>query len=297
MTRYRIEHATTYSYDDAVTDSYGLAHLRPRTLAWQQVLGHELAIDPAPDDLVTREDLYGNAQTYFQITRPHTELSVRAVTEVEVTTPELDSDLLASAWERARPTESSEETAWEAVDFTFPSKKVDIPAEVVDYAARSFPAGREIGAAVVEFMHRVHSDFTYASGSTTLTTTVAELMESRRGVCQDFSHVMLAGLRGLGLAGRYVSGYLATTPPPGRPRLVGADATHAWVGCWVPGLDWVYLDPTNDRLIDTAHATVAWGRDYDDVTPVKGVIYTEAEKSRLRVSVDMAPVEDADPDS
>ena len=139
-------------------------------------------------------------------------------------------------------------------------------------------------------MHRVHADFAYKSGSTTVSTRVAELLERRTGVCQDFTHVMVAGLRSLGLAGRYVSGYLATRPAPGRQRLVGADASHAWVGCWVPGAGWLYLDPTNDRLTDASHTTVAWGRDYADVTPVKGVIFTEAKSSRMTVGVDVAAV-------
>ena len=131
------------------------------------------------------------------------------------------------------------------------------------------------------------TDFTYKSGATTTSTKVSELLTDMRGVCQDFSHFMVSGLRSLGLAGRYVSGYLATRPPPGKPRLVGADASHAWVGCWIPGAGWLYLDPTNNRLADESHATVAWGRDYGDVPPVKGVIFSEAKKSQLKVSVDM----------
>ena len=138
-------------------------------------------------------------------------------------------------------------------------------------------------------MQRVNSDFTYKFGSTKVSTKVSELLQNRTGVCQDFSHFMISALRSLGLAGRYVSGYLATRPPVGRPRLVGADASHAWVGCWVPGTGWLYLDPTNRRVIDESHATVAWGRDYGDVPPVKGVIFTEAKSSQMKVSVDMAP--------
>ncbi len=288
--RYRIEHSTVYTYDDDVTDSYGLLHLKPRVLPWQQCASHEVRVDPAPSDTGMHEDVYGNAQRYFQVTDPHRQLTVTAVSEVEIVPPVLDTDRLALPWERVRPAESDDQNAWLATDFTFASGKVDLPATATDYASRSFSPGRPIGDAVVELMHRVHADFVYKSGSTTLATTVGELMDQRTGVCQDFSNVMISGLRGLGLSARYVSGYLATRPPPGKPRLVGADATHAWVGCWVPGLDWIYLDPTNDRIIDASHATVAWGRDYDDVTPVKGVIFTEAERSTMKVSVDMAPM-------
>ncbi len=179
--------------------------------------------------------------------------------------------------------------SWEATDFTFASPYVEVPPGIAEYAAVSFPPGRAIGDAAVELMHRVHADFTYESGSTTVSTKVSDLLVRQVGVCQDYAHFMVSGLRSLGLAGRYVSGYLATRPPPGRPRLVGADASHAWVGCWVPGAGWLYLDPTNNRLIDESHATVAWGRDYGDVPPVKGVIFTEAKKSKMKVSVDMAP--------
>jgi len=192
-------------------------------------------------------------------------------------------------WEQTLPASQAEDPeAWEAIDFTFPSPYVEVPTPIQDYARRSFPTGRPVGEAAVELMHRIHSDFTYKSGSTTLSTKVSDLLEKRTGVCQDFAHFMVACLRSLGLPGRYVSGYLATRPAPGKPRQAQDAASHAWVGCWIPGAGWLYLDPTNDRVIDEAHTTVAWGRDYGDVPPVKGVIFTEAKKSKMEVSVDMA---------
>jgi transglutaminase-like putative cysteine protease len=291
-TTYRIRHATTYDYDGEVTGSYGQFHLRPRDLDWQRCLAHEISVDPEPADLSRHEDLYGNTKSYFHVVRPHTRLEVTATSVVEVGPPNYDEEALARPWESARPLADLEQAdAWRAADYVHASPMVDLPAAVAEYGRASFPAGRPIGEALVELMHRVHEDFRYRSGSTTVSTRVAELMERRTGVCQDFTHVMVAALRSLGLAGRYVSGYLATRPPPGRPRLVGADASHAWVGCWVPGTGWLYLDPTNDRLTDASHATVAWGRDYADVTPVKGVIFTEAKHSSMAVSVDMAPLE------
>jgi transglutaminase-like putative cysteine protease len=287
---YRIEHSTTYAYDAEVTGSYGQFHLRPRDLDWQRCVAHEIRIDPAPSDLFRHLDTYGNTKSYFHVIRPHTELVVTAVSVVEVGRPELDPEALAQPWEQARPLERlAVPGAWQAADFVFASPMVDIPPGVRAYARQSFAPGRPIGAAATELMQRIHADFTYRPGSTTVSTRVAELLQIRTGVCQDYTHVMVSGLRSLGLAGRYVSGYLATRPPPGRPRLVGADASHAWVGCWVPGAGWLYLDPTNNRLADESHATVAWGRDYADVTPVKGVIFTEAKKSQMKVSVDMAP--------
>ncbi|HEU5485846.1 MAG TPA: transglutaminase family protein [Microlunatus sp.] len=294
--RYRVQHITTYTYDDDVTGSYGQFHLRPRDLDWQRCLAHEVSVDPAPADLFRHEDLYGNTKTYFHVVQPHTELVVTATSVVEVDPPVYADEALTLPWEQCRPVPpgtvaAQDADAWRATDYVFASTMVDIPPGIRDYVAPSFPPGRPVGEAVTELMHRVHADFTYKSGSTTVSTRVAELLEKRTGVCQDFTHYMVSGLRSLGLAGRYVSGYLATRPPPGKPRMVGADASHAWVGCWIPGNGWMYLDPTNNRLIDASHATVAWGRDYADVTPVKGVIFTEAKKSKMKVSVDMAPLD------
>jgi transglutaminase-like putative cysteine protease len=290
MTRYRIEHSTTYTYDDDVTGSYGTFHLKPRDLEWQSCLSHEVVIGPEPADLFRHTDMYGNTKTYFHVVQPHTELKVTAINTVEVRAREHDPEHLALPWELARPRLRNDvPDSWLATDFTFPSPMVDVPPEAKEYALESFVPGRPIGDAVTELMHRVFHDFTYKSGSTTVSTRVGELLERRTGVCQDFTHVMVSSLRSLGLAGRYVSGYLATRPPPGKPRVFGADASHAWVGCWIPKAGWLYLDPTNDRLTDESHATVAWGRDYADVTPVKGVIFTESKKSQMKVSVDMAP--------
>jgi transglutaminase-like putative cysteine protease len=290
MASYRIEHSTTYTYDAEVTGSYGQFHLRPRDLPWQTCQAHEIVIEPEPADLFRHTDLYGNTKAYFHVVRPHTKLVVTGISIVEVQRTELDPAALALPWEHARPRlRPDQPDAWEACDFIFPSPYVEIPPAMAEYVRSSFPPGRPIGEAAVELMQRVNSDLAYKSGSTTVSTKVGEVLRNRTGVCQDFAHFMVSGLRSLGLAGRYVSGYLATRPPPGRPRLVGADATHAWVGCWIPGAGWLYLDPTNRRVIDESHATVAWGRDYGDVPPVKGVIFTEAKESAMKVSVDMAP--------
>lgn len=292
MRTYRIQHTTTYTYDSDVTGSYGQFHLTPRDLEWQRCLDHEITIDPAPADLFVHEDLYGNAKSYFHVTEPHRQLVITAVSHVEVGLRQPDPDQLALPWERARPLDQpTDPEAWLAADFTYPSPYVEVPPGIEDYIQASFTPGRPLGESVVELMHRVHADFTYKFGSTSVSTPVSTLLRNKMGVCQDFSHFMVSGLRSLGLAGRYVSGYLATRPPPGKPRLVGADASHAWVGCWVPGAGWLYLDPTNDKVIDDSHATVAFGRDYGDVPPVKGVIFTESSSSTMKVSVDMAPAD------
>lgn len=289
MTTYHIEHRTTYTYDSDVTGSYGLVHLRPRDLDWQTCVAHEISIEPEPADLFRHVDLYGNTRSYFHVVQPHTRLVVTSTSVVSVEVNELDVAALRVPWEQTLPAwQADNPETWEATDFMFPSPYVEVPGSIRDYAHRSFPAGRPIGEAAAELMHRIHSDFTYKSGSTTLSTKVSDLLEKRTGVCQDFAHFMVACLRSLGLPGRYVSGYLATRPAPGKPRQAQDAASHAWVGCWIPGAGWLYLDPTNDRIIDDAHTTVAWGRDYGDVPPVKGVIFTEAKKSTMEVSVDMA---------
>jgi transglutaminase-like putative cysteine protease len=289
MTTYRIDHRTTYTYDSEVTGSYGLLHLRPRDLGWQSCVAHEITIEPEPADLFRHVDLYGNVKSYFHVVQPHTRLVVTSTSVVNVGVNELDTAALDRPWEEASPASRNDDPeAWEVTDFTFPSPYVEVPAQIQDYARVSFFAGRPIGEAAVDLMHRIHQDFTYKFGSTTLSTKVSDLLEKRTGVCQDFAHFMVANLRSLGLAGRYVSGYLATRPAPGKPRQAQDAASHAWVGCWIPGTGWLYLDPTNDRLIDDSHTTVAWGRDYGDVPPVKGVIFTEAKKSKMEVSVDMA---------
>jgi transglutaminase-like putative cysteine protease len=291
MTSYRIEHRTTYTYDSDVTGSYGLFHLRPRDLTWQNCLANEITIEPEPADLFRHVDLYGNTMAYFHVTQPHTRLVVTSISMVDVGVNELDPEALVVPWEWSQPRlRDDDDEAWEAMDFTFPSPYVEIPPTIEDYARQSFPARRPIGEAAIDLMHRIHGDFTYQSGSTTLRTKVSDLLEKKTGVCQDFAHFMVAGLRSLGLAGRYVSGYLATRPAPGKPRQAEDAASHAWVGCWIPGAGWLYLDPTNDRVIDDSHTTVAWGRDYGDVPPVKGVIFTEAKNSNMEVSVDMAEV-------
>ena len=179
--------------------------------------------------------------------------------------------------------------AWEAVDFALRSPQVDHTESARAYAAGSLTPGRPIGEAVNDLMHRIHADFEYKVGATSITSTVEDVFAKRAGVCQDFAHLMLAGLSTHGLSVRYVSGYLATTPPPGKERLVGADASHAWSAVWLPDGSWLAVDPTNDQWVDDRYVTVAWGRDYGDVPPLKGVIHSDARRSTLSVEVEVAP--------
>lgn len=288
--RYRIEHRTTYTYDDDVTDSLGIAYLVPRRLPWQQVGDYRVEVTPAPADTARDEDYYGNELTYFQVVEPHRELVVVGTGDVEVATPTVDRGLLDRPWDGLLPLGRPDlPGAWRATDLALPSASVPSHPGATAYAAESLLPGRPVGEAVGELMHRIHADFEYDGTATTVTSTVPEILAKRAGVCQDFAHFTLSCLRSHGLAARYVSGYLATEPAPGKERVVGADASHAWAAVWLGDDDWLALDPTNDQWQNDRYVTVAWGRDYGDVPPVKGVIFTEARHSRLEVSVDVSP--------
>nr|WP_076478242.1 transglutaminase family protein [Williamsia sterculiae] len=290
---YLVTHVTDYSYDDTVTSSYGRCHLTPQDLPGQRVLETEVTIDPHPDDRSTGIDVFGNVDTYFHVRTPHTRLTVTARTRVDV--DPLDPALVTGGaalrpWESARPTARAGGSDALAVEFVLDLTPPEITDAVRAYAAPTFRPGRPLIDVVTELTTRINTDFTYRSGSTAISTRVDTVMDRREGVCQDFARVAIACLRSQGLAARYVSGYLATDPPPGRDRMVGADASHAWAAVWLPGGTWLPFDPTNDKLVDERHVTVAWGRDYDDVPPLRGVIYTDSRRSKIDVSVDVAPV-------
>ncbi len=288
--KYVVRHTTTYTYDDAVSDSLGVAYLVPRQLPSQQVASYDVSVTPEPVDSSSNLDYYGNRVTYFQVTERHRELVVEGVGEVESLTPTHPEVALARPWETVRPLhDPTKPGAWKATDFALPSPLVEEAPGTREYAATSLTAGRAVGDAATELMHRVHTDFEYDKTATTVTSTVEHILDKRAGVCQDFAHLMLACLRSHGLAARYVSGYLATTPPPGKERIVGADASHAWLEVWLGDDEWLALDPTNDQWAGDRYVTIAWGRDYGDVPPLKGVIFTEAKRSTMRVSVDVAP--------
>ncbi|GAA1855744.1 transglutaminase N-terminal domain-containing protein [Microbacterium koreense] len=289
--KYRVTHRTSYTYSGPVQDSVGLFHLVPRTLPWQQVTSSDVTVTPHPDDLNRDVDHFGNATTYFHLTHPHSSLEIAAISDVEVSAPVYDDEALQAPWECARPlVDTTARDAWEATEYALPSPRAAHVDAATEYAAQSLTPGRPLGEAVTDLMRRIHADFAYDGTATTVTSTVADVMRTRAGVCQDFAHLMLAGLRAHGVAARYVSGYLATQPPPGKERIVGADASHAWVAVWVPGSgEWLAVDPTNDQWANDRYITVAWGRDYGDVSPVKGIIVTKAKTSTLNVSVDVAP--------
>lgn len=293
MKRYRVWHRTAYTYSAPVEDSVGKFHLSPRTLPWQQVESSQVTVTPPPGDISPDADYFGNAATYFHLTEPHESLAIECTSEVTVHRPEYDEAAMARPWEDARPLEHPDiEGAWRAAEFAMESPRARHVDDATAYGAVSLTPGRPISEAATDLMERIFRDFDYDSTATTVTSTVADAMDKRAGVCQDFAHVALACLRAHGVAARYVSGYLATQPPPGKERVYGADASHAWLAVWLPGTDeWLAIDPTNNQWANDRYVTVAWGRDYGDVSPVRGIIYTEAERSTLRVSVDVAPLD------
>ncbi|OBK78211.1 transglutaminase family protein [Mycobacterium sp. 1274761.0] len=289
--RYRVSHSTIYGYSDVVTSSYGRGFLTPRGTERQRCLFHALHVDPDPTDSSTSTDAYGNTSSYFHVTERHRKLTVtsESIVEVDPPPPELYGAGTALApWEIARPVGLD---AALATEFTLDLQPPEITDRVRKYAAPSFVPGRPLIDALTDLTSRIYSDFTYRSGSTSVSTRVDDVVTAKEGVCQDFARLAIACLRANGLAASYVSGYLATDPPPGKARMVGADATHAWASVWTPQNQWLGLDPTNDQMVDERYIVVAWGRDYADVPPLRGIIYTDSESSVIDVAVDVAPFE------
>ena len=295
---FKVVHRTEYRYERDVFSTYGEARLHPRELTGQQCYSTTLSAAPFPEEYRVRRDFFGNRVAHYAVLEPHTDLVVTATSVVDVRARQV---LLPSAsghrWEDVREglrTATDAETR-EARQFTLPSPAAGPSPGAAAYVATSFVPGRPLIEALADLTARIRNDFEYRPGSTDVDTTVDELLARRAGVCQDFAHLTITGLRSLGLSARYVSGYLETEPPPGTDRLQGADVSHAWVGVFLSGLGWIDLDPTNDQFVDDRYVTVAWGRDYSYVPPLKGVIFTESESHELMVSVDVTPIPDGDP--
>jgi transglutaminase-like putative cysteine protease len=289
---YRVRHLTTYDYEDPVSVSHHVLRLTPRNLPGQRCSRSHIAIAPAPPSCITRIDYFGNVLTFFTLREPHGSLTVEASSELEVQTVQAPDFSRSPRWETV-PQSLEGEPGVEVLDayqFVFDSRRVGASPELAAYARDSFSAERPLLEAVHDLTRRIHRDFRFDTNATEVTTPVATFFELRRGVCQDFAHLQIACLRSLGLPARYVSGYLRTMPPPGRARLAGADASHAWCSAWCPGSGWVDFDPTNDSVPSDGHVTLAWGRDYSDVSPIHGVLFGGARHT-LHVGVDVIPVE------
>jgi transglutaminase-like putative cysteine protease len=289
---YRVRHVTIYNYEDPVSVSHHVLRLTPRNLPRQRCSGSQIAIAPAPPGSTTRTDYFGNVLTFFTLREPHGRLTVEASSELEVQNVEAPVFSRSPHWETV-PQSLAADPSVEVLDayqFVFDSQRVGASPELAAYARDSFPAGRPLLEAVRDLTRRIHQDFRFDTKATEVTTPVETFFEKRRGVCQDFAHLQIGCLRSLGLPARYVSGYLRTMPPPGRARLTGADASHAWCSAWCPGAGWVDFDPTNDCVPSDGHVTLAWGRDYSDVSPIHGVLLGGARHT-LHVGVDVIPVE------
>lgn len=287
--KYQISHKTGYNYSAPASLSQNELFLRPRLTQSQSVVECQLSIEPEPQYHHSRTDYFGNKADVFLIQNPHNELAVTAVSIVETTHPVLPDPAVTLPWEEvARKLKTHSRPAdLEACQFIFESPLVTVSADALSYAIPSFSPGTPVLAGTVDLMGRIFTEFAYDKSASTVDTTVDQVLLNRKGVCQDFAHLAISCLRSLGLAARYVSGYLETLPPPGKPKMIGADASHAWVSVYIPDSGWVDFDPTNNQMANEKYITLAWGRDYGDVAPVKGVVMGGGTHL-LSVTVDVA---------
>jgi len=293
-----VTHSTRYDYTPPVETAQHLAHLKPMDTQSQRLVSHALTISPTPAQRNEAPDVYGNARAFFALESTHEELVVTADSVVDTSSPVLSPDVARELpWEEVRERfRYVKDTAYDpASDFVFPSRYVPRHDDFAAYARPSFAPGRPAFDVAMDLTLRMYRDFEYDSESTEISTPAIEALAQRRGVCQDFAHIMIACLRTMGLPARYVSGYLLTQPPPGRPRLIGADASHAWVSVYLPGAEgpgaWADFDPTNGRQPGEDYVTLAIGRDYSDVSPMRGVLHGGARHT-LDVSVTVRPLEE-----
>jgi transglutaminase-like putative cysteine protease len=287
---YSVRHRTTYRYMQDVSYSRHLVHLAPRETPTQRLTEFKLGVTPTPDQHISRRDFFGNPVDWLALDEPHAGVEVIAESRVVALAPPARDAAASLPWEQVRAAlEAPAPETREVVQYDFDSPLTAFTVDLAGYARESFTPGRPLLAAATELMARIHSDFRYDTTVTDAATPVDRVFEIRAGVCQDLAHVGIAALRALGLPARYVSGYLLTQPPPGRERLLGADASHAWFAVWAPPFGWVDLDPTNDVIPGDGHITVAWGRDYGDVAPINGIV-TGGGEHLIEVGVDVLPI-------
>jgi transglutaminase-like putative cysteine protease len=284
VTRYALTHVTSYRYAAPVDLATHLLHLTPRAVPGQRVISSTLDLAPGVGQRVEGIDHFGNGTTWLSVDAPHD--AFRAALHAEVEVAFAPPPATTPRWEAVRDAAATPD-GWEALEFAMPSAHAPADAGAGAYARQSFPPGRPVLDGLRDLAGRIKRDFAFKPGVTTISTPVAQVLALRAGVCQDFAHLMIAGLRWLGLPARYVSGYVRTRPPPGQQRRQGADQSHAWVGCWLgPEHGWVDLDPTNDLVVADEHVLLGWGRDYADISPVKGILLGGGRQV-LEVSVDL----------
>ncbi len=289
MKEYEITHSTVYHYEKDVALCHNEAHLAPRQLPHQQCVSDSLKIVPTPEAYEERKDIFGNRVVYFALQRPHHHLEITAHSVIRIQDKALPKLQVSLPWEEVRTflQENPSEKFIDVNYFTFPSPKINTFPALTEYTLRSFPPKRPLLEGVMDWTTRIYKEFTFDPEATNVSTSVQTVFEKKRGVCQDFAHLAIGGLRSIGLAARYVSGYLETLPPPGKPKLVGSDVSHAWISVYCPEHGWVDFDPTNNLLPQNQHMTLAWGRDYADITPLKGILFGGGKKHTLKVSVDV----------
>jgi transglutaminase-like putative cysteine protease len=289
---YKIVHRTTYRYKYPVSVGNHVACLKPRSSPRHQLTRSELRIQPPPATRTERRDFFGNLLCFFTVQEPHRELLVEARSEVIIKGKRPPWPPRVLPWEEAvrRLPDDHSTAGLDAYQFRFESPRIRLRPEFAAYALESFTPGRPMTEALLDLTARIHQDFRFDSKATNVRTPPEEAFKKRRGVCQDFAQVGIACLRSINLAARYVSGYLRTHPPPGQPRLVGADVSHAWLSAYCPDIGWLDVDPTNNVVPSNGHVTLAWGRDYGDVSPLRGLILGGGAHT-LRVAVDMEPLD------
>ena len=286
--KYEISHRTTYKYVNPVARSHHILHLRPRESERQRLIKHSLLIDPAPLGRSEITDYFGNSAELLRIDEEHREFIVHARSTVEVTAPDVIPLQRSSPWDA----DTQEGATFggpvdpDVAQFKIQSRQTPITRDVVDFARMSFPAGRPVLDGAMDLTRRIYETFSFDPAATDISTPIAQVLANKRGVCQDFAHLSIAALRGLGVPTRYVSGYLLTLPPPGQLKLKGADASHAWISVWSPEFGWVDFDPTNGIIPSGDYITLAIGRDYDDISPISGVLLGGGSQT-MAVAVDV----------
>ncbi|MCH4552567.1 transglutaminase family protein [Aestuariibaculum lutulentum] len=295
---FQVSHTTSYDYENDVTFCHNIATLKPKTLAGQVLLDYQLEITPTPSELTERVDFFGNYITRFSLQKEHKKLKVTAISKVsrnyeeqpDINTSEKGKHITLK--EALGALKSNEEHIIDARQYILESILIaKITPEIKAYAEVSFKPNRPVFEAAFELMQRIYTEFDFDPTFSNVATPIHEVIKAKKGVCQDFAQIAIACVRSVGLPARYISGYIETLPPPGKEKLIGADASHAWFSVYIPGFGWVDFDPTNNQIPKNQHIIVAWGRDYYDVPPLKGVIYSTG-KNKMNVSVDIRPFED-----
>ena len=289
--RYRVKHVTRYTYGSPVELAAHMVHLRPRPQPWQTVIAEQITTDPTPARRRDGLDHFGNHVTWLFMDLPHADFEVTSQAVVDVDCPPPPAAAQTPPWEDVVQATRGPE-GWQVVEFCFGSRMAPMDQAAKTYVGQFFTPGRPVLDALLELNERFYGDFRFRSGVTTISTPVSQVMARREGVCQDFSHAMISGLRSLGLPARYTSGYIRTRPSPGQSKRQGADQSHAWVGCWLGPRDgWINVDPTNGIIIGNEHVLLGWGRDFSDVSPVRGVILGGGDHG-VSVGVDLEPLND-----